>query len=138
MNPSIRLVTDVIPSTTEVIALYCAVGWGKQENYDLTQWRQTLSNTSVIFSAYEDDHLVGLLRALTDGAHETKLSDIVVHPDYQRQGIGQKLMAEFVRQQGHTGIYVDGFNQNRAFFEACGFQIKEQMFVASRAANQAA
>lgn len=138
MTTSIAISDSLIPDAADAVALYCAVGWGHEKDYDVDQWERVLATTPIIITAYQGDTLIGMLRAMSDGYHETMLNDIIVHPKYQRQGIGRHMMNRFVELQGHTGIYISGFSQNREFFENCGFTVKEQMFVASRAPSHAA
>lgn len=138
MTHPVTLSSNRIPSPFDAIELYVAVGWGEQAKYDVAMWQNVLNATPILITAYAEDKLVGMLRALSDGFHETHLSDIVVHPDYQRRGIGKQMMQKFITMQSHTGIYIDGLSQNRAFFEACGFTVKEHMFVASRAPAEVA
>ena len=45
---------------------------------------------------YEGGELVGIARALSDFAIETKILDMIIAPEYQRQGIGQKMMRKIV------------------------------------------
>jgi ribosomal protein S18 acetylase RimI-like enzyme len=43
-------------------------------------------------TAYHDEKLVGLARAMTDFVYTTYLSDLAVDEAYQHQGIGKKLL----------------------------------------------
>ena len=51
-----------------------------------------LQNANLIITAWDGEKLVGISRALTDFVYTTYLSDLAVHLDYQRQGIGQELI----------------------------------------------
>ncbi len=53
-----------------------------------------LRNADVIVTARDGAQLVGVSRAITDFAFCCYLSDLAVDLDYQRQGIGQRLVAE--------------------------------------------
>ncbi|HFH9837089.1 TPA: GNAT family N-acetyltransferase [Streptococcus suis] len=81
-----------------VLELYSSVGWiGYTDRPDML--RKSLVNSLLIISAFDRDELVGLIRVVGDGASILFIQDILVHPDYQRQGIGRKLtemaLAEF-------------------------------------------
>ena len=52
-----------------------------------------LQNADLLISAWDDDRLVGIARALTDHAHCCYLSDLAVDEAWQRRGIGQELLA---------------------------------------------
>lgn len=66
-------------------------------NYDIPPIQQTLSeleeeyNDSIILKAIEDNKLVGSIRACQKNG-TCHVGRVVVHPDYQNQGIGSKLM----------------------------------------------
>ncbi|MFO0890349.1 MAG: GNAT family N-acetyltransferase [Isosphaeraceae bacterium] len=54
--------------------------------------RGMLEHAGVIITARLDGRLVGISRAITDFAYCTYLSDLAVDRDYQRQGIGKRLI----------------------------------------------
>lgn len=47
---------------------------------------------SVCFVATEDGKAVGLARLISDGGYVSAIYDVIVLPEYQRQGIGMALM----------------------------------------------
>ena len=52
-----------------------------------------LQNADLLISAWDDDRLVGIVRAVTDYAYCCYLSDLAVDEAWQRRGIGQELLA---------------------------------------------
>ena len=52
-----------------------------------------LQNADLLMSAWDDDRLVGIARAVTDYAYCCYLSDLAVDEAWQRRGIGQELLA---------------------------------------------
>ena len=52
-----------------------------------------LQNADLLISAWDDDRLVGIARAVTDYAYCCYLSDLAVDEAWQRRGIGQELLA---------------------------------------------
>lgn len=59
---------------------------------DLDRLEQMLHHANLIVTARHNGKLVGVSRALTDHAFCTYLSDLAVHHDYQKQGIGKELI----------------------------------------------
>jgi len=53
-----------------------------------------LNNASLTVSAWDGDRLVGLSRCLTDFSYVAYLADLVVDAEYQRRGIGKRLIHE--------------------------------------------
>jgi len=64
---------------------------------DASRLEESLSRT-INIAAYDGDHLVGVLRMLTDGHEWTVVTDFLVEPSYRRQGIGSALMRRAVDQ----------------------------------------
>ena len=52
-----------------------------------------VSNSNLIVSAWDDSLLVGLARSVTDFHYACYLSDLAVHRNYQRSGIGKRLQS---------------------------------------------
>jgi 2''-aminoglycoside nucleotidyltransferase len=75
--------------------------------------------------AYSNDRLVGFVKLAWDGGTHAFLLDTTVHPDYQRRGIGRKLVAravEVVASSGIEWLHVDYDRPLETFYAACGFQ----------------
>lgn len=61
---------------------------------DLTRLDRMLRNADIIMVARDAGRIVGVARAITDFAYCCYLSDLAVHQEYQRQGIGKRLITE--------------------------------------------
>jgi GNAT superfamily N-acetyltransferase len=57
-------------------------------------------NADLVVSAWHGDRLIGVSRALTDWCYCCYLSDLAVHKDFQRKGIGKELIALTRKQIG--------------------------------------
>lgn len=57
-----------------------------------------VNNSNLMVTAWDDDKLVGIARSMTDFHYACYLSDLAVHRDYQKQGIGKQLQ-HFTQQQ---------------------------------------
>lgn len=76
--------------------LRAAVGWKKLDN---EQAIMALKNSIYTLTATIDDKVVGMARMVGDGAVICYIQDLVVHPSYQKLGVGQELMEKLV---GHA------------------------------------
>lgn len=56
-----------------------------------------LKNSYYIISAKEGRKTVGMARVVSDGGYVAYIADVIVHPDYQRQGIGREMMQRLMR-----------------------------------------
>ncbi|WP_405406316.1 GNAT family N-acetyltransferase [Paracoccus sp. Ld10] len=67
---------------------------------DLDRLQRMLDGSGIVVTARAGDRLVGVSRAITDGAYATYLSDLAVDKEWQGQGIGRALMTETRRLAG--------------------------------------
>lgn len=76
-------------------------------------------------TAHAGDQLVGFVNVAWDGGVHAFLLDTTVHPDFQRQGIGQKLVEQATmeaRRRGCHWLHVDFEPHLESFYRSCGFQ----------------
>lgn len=66
-----------------------SVGWKKLSE---EQAIMALKNSIYTVTAYIDDKVVGMGRMVGDGAVICYIQDLVVHPSYQKLGVGDALM----------------------------------------------
>lgn len=59
-----------------------------------------VNNADLTVTAWEGDRLVGIARSVTDFHYACYLSDLAVHRDYQKQGIGKELQRITQKQLG--------------------------------------
>jgi predicted N-acetyltransferase YhbS len=59
---------------------------------DLPRIEAMARNANLIVTARDSGRLVGVARSLSDFSYCTYLSDLAVHQDYQKQGIGRELV----------------------------------------------
>ena len=57
-----------------------------------------LKNANLIITAWHGERLVGISRTLTDFTYVAYLADLAVDADYQRRGIGKRLIHETKRR----------------------------------------
>ncbi len=65
-----------------------------------------IRHAPLLVSAWDGDRLVGFARTLTDFSYVGYLSDLAVDAAYQRQGIGQELIAKTREQMGPRSFLV--------------------------------
>jgi GNAT superfamily N-acetyltransferase len=106
----------------EAAALYIELGWGTAKEYSTARMKRSLANCDIIVSARNaDGELVGIGRALSDFAIDTKILDMIIAPEYQRQGLGQAMMKRIAGLAKGTSIYFETERKNFAFAAKCGY-----------------
>jgi ribosomal protein S18 acetylase RimI-like enzyme len=63
---------------------------------DRERFTQMLDQSQYVLSAWDGHRLAGLIRVLTDVSFNAFIADLVVHPDYQRRGLGSELVRRAV------------------------------------------
>lgn len=99
--------------------------WPGEYNSDKTQ--AALSKTLNI-TAYDDETLVGCLRILTDGYYFGTITELLVLPEYQRQGIGSRLL-QLVRDNTPTMLYFGAQPGLEHFYEKNGCEKSLQSYI---------
>ncbi len=64
----------------------------KRPSEDLNRLQRMIENSNVLITAWDNDLLVGVARAITDYSYSCYLSDLAVDKDYQKKGIGKRLV----------------------------------------------
>ena len=85
---------------------------------------QAFEHSLKILGAYDNEMLVGIIRAVGDGYSVLFIQDILVHPEYQRNGIGTKLLDSMLKiypDVYQTQLVTDCTEKTVAFYKSCGF-----------------
>ncbi|PFN76438.1 GNAT family N-acetyltransferase [Bacillus sp. AFS076308] len=64
----------------------------KRPYEDLPRLEKMIENADILISAWDEDKLVGIARAITDFSYCCYLSDLAVDQEYQNRGIGRELV----------------------------------------------
>jgi GNAT superfamily N-acetyltransferase len=119
MDIKIEINDDV--QTDEVAELYRANKWSSADKPK--QLMAALKNSHSLIIARLDDRLIGLANALSDGHLVVYYPHLLVHPEFQGQGVGQRIMESMreIYSDYHQQILVaDGKAIN--FYRSVGFE----------------
>ena len=109
----------------QVQELFLSVGWVSGQ-YPQRLYK-ALMHSSTVLTAWYGDRLVGLIRALDDSEMLAQIHYVLVHPDYQGQGIAGELL-ERIKEKYRNYLYIEGMPEdesNVSFYEKHGFQRME-------------
>ena len=79
----------------EILLLYASVGWAAYTDQPETL-RRGFENSLLTLAAYEENRLIGILRAVGDGQTIVFVQDLLILPEYQRRGVGTALLRELL------------------------------------------
>ena len=104
-----------------VVALYSTNGWSSAKKPELLL--KALSASHSLFSAWDDNELVGLGNAISDGHLVVYYPHLIVLPKYQGHGIGRELMRRLMaRYAGFHQHMLVADGRALEFYRKCGFE----------------
>ena len=113
----------------EIINLYQSVGWTNYlERTDILE--EVYANSLCILGAYDDDRLIGIIRAVGDGQTIVFVQDIIVLPEHQRKGIGTKLLKAVVEKYKNVyqmELLTDNTEKTTTFYRSVGFTASDDI-----------
>ncbi len=95
MNINYKINTKV--TAEQVADLFLRSGINRPAN-NLPRIKKMIDNANLTITAWSDNYLVGIARALTDFCYCCYLSDLAVDKKYQHKGIGKKLIEKVSKE----------------------------------------
>lgn len=92
-----------------------------QRDYDTQKTAEALQSTLNV-GAWSDGRLVGSVRILTDGYFFSCVPEVMVDPDFRKQGIGRELLRLALEATPGGVLFTGAQPGNERFFELAGFR----------------
>jgi len=111
------------------------VGWDRMPGY----YDLILARSYTHFSAHLSQQLVGFVNVISDGIADAFLVDLMVHPAYQRRGLGLALVQHAIQALKADGIRCIEVLFDPAleeFYRSCGFHILQAGIIDTWAESQ--
>lgn len=80
------------------------------------------SSSHTVITVWLENHMVGCGRMLSDGHMYSSIFDVVVDPDFQRQGIGREIMTRLLAKTPHACVHLTSTIGNEDFYAKLGFR----------------
>ncbi|RJF35315.1 GNAT family N-acetyltransferase [Pseudoalteromonas gelatinilytica] len=106
MSPSEVLLKESPPTAKDFAILRAAVGW---TNPELPIIESSINSSLFWVSVFQSDRLVACGRVIGDGFMYFYVQDVIVHPEFQKLGLGSKIMQSingFLSSNCHSGTTV--------------------------------
>ena len=117
-----------ILSAKEYCELRSAVAW---KPIPEDQAQSGIDHSDFVIACRDNDEIVGCARIFWDKGYIAYLADVMVKPDYQRQGIGKRLVDEciaYIDRQLKEGwrikIVIVSAKGKEPFYERFGFEVR--------------
>ena len=108
-------------SAKAISDLRASVGWNRMDESYKNPHLTSYLNISVFYN----NMLVAYIDSVSNCVTDAYIQDLMVHPDYQGQGIGTELMNRMISLLKQNHIYMISviFDENlKAFYNKFGFQ----------------
>lgn len=100
---------------------------------DLARIERMFANANLVISAWDQNKLVGVCRALTDFSYCCYLSDLAVDKTYQKHGIGSELIARIQEGIGdEVALILLSSPEAMGYYPKLGFEKIENGFIVKR------
>ena len=123
LSRNITYTENKIFTKEQVQALFLSINWVSGEYPN--RLFKALMNSSTVFTAWDKDKLVGLIRVLDDSEMTAFIHVVLVHPDYQGLGIAGHMMG-MLKEKYQDYLYIDVMPEeakNASFYEKHGFKV---------------
>ena len=121
----LKYTEEKIFTKEQVQELFLSVDW-VSGNYPERLYK-ALMNSSTVFTVWDDEKLVGLVRVLDDTEMLAQIHYVLVHPDYQGKGIAGKML-EHIKEKYKDFLYLEAMpadKNNVPFYQKHGFTVME-------------
>ena len=107
----------------EILPLYTQVGWTAYTE-NMPALERGYQSSLLVQAAYDNRELLGIVRAVGDGATVVWVQDLLVYPEKQRQGVGTALLRAVLDRFSDVRqiqLATDNTPKNVAFYRSLGF-----------------
>jgi GNAT superfamily N-acetyltransferase len=91
-------------------------------HYEPHLHRKAFENSAVTVFAYHANRLIGFGRAISDGAYQAALYDVVVVPEFQRMGLGHAILKAMLTRLPPCHIILYASPGKEGFYEKHDFR----------------
>lgn len=124
--------TGVIPEISAIIEVYESSGLNRP-TADSERIAKMYANSNLVITAWVDNRLIAISRAMTDFCFACYLSDLAVRKEYQKEGIGKELIALTKKEIGNkTALMLLSVPTAMEYYPKIGFEEIKNGFIIKR------
>jgi spermidine synthase len=110
----------------QILALYKSEGWWVVSRDDEGLVKRIVAGSHCFLVVEEDERLVGMGRAISDGVSDGYIQDVAVEADCRGRGVGREIITRLVNRLNRDGVNWVGLVAERGshpFYERLGFKV---------------
>lgn len=118
-----------LPGKDEFFQLFETTGWNKDYQFTPGEIHTSLAASWYMLSAYDGEKLVGFGRIISDGKMHALITEMIVLPGYQGQGIGKSIILELTDvciKHEIRDIQLFSAKGKAGFYEKYGFKRRSE------------
>lgn len=121
------------PNADLIIELYDNAGLPRP-THDKERIQKMFDNSNLIVTAWDGDVLIGVSRCITDWVWSCYLADLAIRKEYQKDGIGRKLINLTKEKVGEQSmVLLLSVPTALEYYPKVGFKKQESSFIMDRA-----
>ena len=122
VNPEVRLVEGYSSEwIDQIISLHNKTEMKRNESK-----KELISDafqaSFLVVTAWFDQRLIACGRMISDGKMYSAIFDVVVDPEFQKIGLGRKIIDKLISKVPHTCIHLTSTFGNEPFYQKIGFK----------------
>lgn len=98
------------------------IGAAGLSNTDAEICKKAFQGSQVTVFAFEDEKMVGVARAISDGVKQAAIYDVAILPEYQGKGIGRVLIDSIIDKLPGCNFILYANLGKEVFYEKLGFR----------------
>ena len=110
----------------QILSLYKLEGWWVESRDDVDLVKRIVAGSHCFLIVEDGERIVGMGRAISDGASDAYIQDVAVDRDYRGRGIGTEITSRLLIRLNSDGVNWVGLIAERGshpFYEHLGFGV---------------
>lgn len=88
---------------------------------EATRLEQAFENSDLVCFAWDNEVLIGMARALSDGVYQSVIYDLCILPEYQSNGLGRTMMQKILHRLKTPNSILWSVPGKEGFYAKLGF-----------------
>lgn len=115
---------NVLPGKEEYYNLFTTTGWNNDYNLTPEELHKSIQSSWKHLSVYSKSNLIGFGRIISDGILHAVIVDLIIHPNFQKKGIGAIILKGLIKvckEKNIRDIQLFAAKGKYGFYEKFGF-----------------